>query len=53
MIVATSDEEALSDTVEATTGEIAKYGIDGLSAYEVAVKNGYVGTITEWLALSS
>lgn len=49
MIVATSDEEALSDTVE-STGEIAKYGSDGLSAYEVAVKNGYVGTITEWLA---
>ena len=25
-------------------------GPDGLSAYEVAVKNGYVGTESEWLA---
>ena len=49
MIVATSDEEALSDTVE-STGEIAKYGSDGLSAYDIAVKNGYVGTEAEWIA---
>ena len=49
MIVATSDEEALSDTVE-STGEIAKYGSDGLSAYDIAVKNGYVGTTAAYLA---
>ena len=24
-------------------------GKDGLSAYEIAVKNGFVGTVSEWL----
>ena len=27
-----------------------KNGVDGLSAYEVAVKNGYEGTVEQWLA---
>lgn len=28
---------------------LAGTGLDGRSAYEVAVQNGYVGTVTEWL----
>ena len=37
-----------------TTGNIkgslnVVYGKDGASAYEIAVKNGYIGTETEWL----
>lgn len=38
-----------------TTGDIkgslnVVYGKDGASAYEIAVKNGYTGTETEWIA---
>ena len=46
-IVRSSDEENWSEGV---SGTVLQFGADGLSAYEVAVKNGYVGTITEWLA---
>ena len=46
-IVHLSDEENWSEGV---SGTVLQFGADGLSAYEVAVKNGYVGTITEWLA---
>lgn len=31
--------------------EDAEHGLDGKSAYEIAVEHGYVGTETEWLAL--
>jgi hypothetical protein len=31
-------------------GAVAVFGKDGKSAYEVAVKNGFEGTETEWLA---
>lgn len=30
--------------------EDAEHGLDGKSAYEIAVEHGYVGTETEWLA---
>lgn len=30
--------------------EDAEHGLDGKSAYEIAVEHGYVGTKTEWLA---
>lgn len=30
-------------------GDIGEVGNDGLSAYEIAVKNGYIGTEPEWL----
>ena len=46
-IVHLSDEENWSEGV---SGTVLQFGADGLSAYEVAVKNGYAGTITEWLA---
>lgn len=31
-------------------GDTGEVGNDGLSAYEIAVKNGYIGTETEWLS---
>lgn len=31
-------------------GDAGEVGNDGLSAYEIAVKNGYIGTETEWLS---
>lgn len=31
-------------------GEDGKDGVDGLSAYQIAVNNGFVGTEQEWLA---
>jgi len=39
------------DTLEVTggTGQQGERGEDGLSAYEIAVVNGFVGTETEWL----
>ena len=40
-------ETSVSDVVEVET---EKAGPPGLSAYEVAVKNGFVGTEEEWLA---
>lgn len=46
-IVHLSDEENWSEGV---SGTVLQFGADGLSAYEVAVKEGFVGTITEWLA---
>ena len=30
--------------------EDAEHGLDGKSAYEIAVEHGYVGTVEEWLA---
>lgn len=33
-----------------TAGAVTVKGKDGASAYEVAVKNGYQGTESEWLA---
>lgn len=33
-----------------TTGPAGKDGANGLSAYEIAKKNGYVGTEQNWLA---
>ena len=35
---------------EIASGAITAKGDDGASAYEIAVKNGYIGTETEWLA---
>lgn len=41
------DMESAIDELTKTGG---KPGEDGLSAYEIAVKNGFVGTVQEWLA---
>lgn len=38
-----------SETVEVVTVEAAAQGMPGLSAYQVAVKNGFVGTEAQWL----
>ena len=46
-IVHLSDEENWSEGV---SGTVLQFGADGLSAYELAVKNGYFGTEQEWLA---
>ena len=46
-IVRSSDEENWSEGV---SGTVLQFGADGLSAYELAVKEGFVGTINEWLA---
>ncbi len=35
---------------DGTIGTIGTDGADGLSAYEIAVNNGYVGTEAEWVA---
>ena len=45
-IVHLSDEENWSEGV---SGTVLQFGADGLSAYEIAVKNGFTGTITQWL----
>ena len=45
-IVHLSDEENWSEGV---SGAVLQFGADGLSAYEIAVKNGFTGTITQWL----
>lgn len=47
-IVDETSEEDLTDTT--STSSIISYAIDGMSAYQIAVKNGYTGTETEWLA---
>ena len=45
-VVRSSDEENWSEGV---SGTVLQFGADGLSAYEIAVKNGFTGTITQWL----
>ncbi|WP_025115347.1 hypothetical protein [Lysinibacillus fusiformis] len=35
--------------IKGEKGDIGATGDDGLSAYEVAVKNGFLGTLEEWL----
>ena len=40
----------LSSGGSLTGGAVAVFGKDGKSAYEVAVKNGFEGSETEWLA---
>lgn len=42
------DEEGLDTETVELTGTIES-GVKGLSAYEVAVQNGYGGTVDEWL----
>ena len=37
------------DVMNGTDGQDGTNGTDGLSAYEIAVEEGYVGTIDEWL----
>ena len=48
------DESKLSEAIEQALYQAAQSGDfkgeSGLSAYEIAVKNGYVGTEVEWLA---
>lgn len=48
------DESKLSEAIEQALHQAAQSGNfkgePGLSAYEIAVKNGYVGTEVEWLA---
>lgn len=47
-IVPVSSQEEDVDTT--LSGNIEAQGVDGMSAYEIAKKNGYTGTETEWLA---
>ena len=42
------DSNFVTESVELTSD--MQFGYEGKSAYEVAVKNGYIGTETEWLA---
>ena len=42
------DSNLVTEPVELTSD--MQFGFEGKSAYEVAVKNGYIGTETEWLA---
>jgi len=37
------------DVMNGTDGQDGTNGTDGLSAYEIAVEEGYAGTIDEWL----
>jgi hypothetical protein len=46
-IVPISEDE--DGTYAKMTGTVSVYGADGLSAYELAVKNGYAGTESAWL----
>jgi len=39
----------MTTSLEAKTITISSAGVQGLSAYQVAVKNGFVGTEQEWL----
>ena len=45
-IVKSSEEENWSGGV---TGVYSQYGADGLSSYQISVKNGFVGNENEWL----
>lgn len=47
-IVPTSEDEDWDENV--LSGIITEYGVDGKSAYELAVQEGYVGTLDEWIA---
>ena len=47
-IVTSSEDETESDAVNLTVTQYG--GIDGKSAYELAVANGYTGTESEWFA---
>jgi predicted pyridoxine 5'-phosphate oxidase superfamily flavin-nucleotide-binding protein len=46
-VVSYSTQEDYAETT--LTGETVQYGADGLSAYQIAVKHGYVGTEEEWV----
>jgi hypothetical protein len=46
-VVSYSTREDYAETT--LTGETVQYGADGLSAYQIAVKHGYVGTEEEWV----
>ena len=43
------DISAFFESEESSSVSEPKDGTDGLSAYEIAVKNGFVGTEEEWL----
>ena len=47
IVPTTADETEGEDSVKVTVTQYG--GVDGLSAYQIAVKNGYTGTETEWL----
>jgi hypothetical protein len=38
-----------SETIEIILIEVGDLGVSGLSAYELAVNNGFVGTESEWI----
>lgn len=44
-----SSSNVQMDTNFGTLQRLTKKGLDGLSAYEIAVKNGFVGSEEEWL----
>lgn len=41
---------AIEETQDTIRGKIDNFFLNGLSAYELAVKNGYQGTVSEWLS---
>lgn len=48
-IVATLKSDTTLKGTDGIDGTNGKDGVDGKSAYEIAVENGYTGTIEEWL----
>ncbi|WP_310993270.1 hypothetical protein, partial [Aequorivita marina] len=44
-----TNEDNVSVTIDLTEGPQGPAGEDGKSAYEIAVENGFVGTVAEWL----
>ncbi len=42
-------KKLLSEVQNGSNGTNGNYGENGLSAYELAVQNGFAGTLTEWL----
>jgi hypothetical protein len=44
------DPDKFPDDLRGKPGEDGKDGRDGKSAYEIAVENGFTGTVEEWLA---
>ncbi|WP_407933274.1 autotransporter outer membrane beta-barrel domain-containing protein, partial [Aequorivita sinensis] len=44
-----TNEDNVSVTIDLSAGPQGPAGEDGKSAYEIALENGFVGTVTEWL----